>query len=220
MPDVKRRRKNYSKCPEPLNTLIDILGAVALGTYARHKVKEDYKSGHGEESIKAAALVYGSGALRSGSQGIINLGGLVGVSKGIDDIKRMQDDYTAPSSTVNNASFVPDKETKGQTPNVEKQPGNNRWRKHCEDGTIYGINPENFSSADDYAQALYDAKNLQNEPMHVSETKGEETHGVLTSNRYIWRKHCQDGFPFGIKPENYETADEYEEALILAEGKN
>lgn len=216
---MKQRRKNYSKCPEPLNTLIDILGAVALGTYARYRVKEDYKSGHGEESIKAATLVYGSGALRSGSQGIINLGGLVGVSKGIDDIKRMQDDRTAPSSTVKNAPFVSDEETNGQTSNVEKRPGNNCWRKHCEDGTIYGIDPEDYNSADDYAQALYDAKNLQNESMHVSETKGEETHGVLTSNRYIWRKHCQDGSPFGIKPENYETADEYEEALSLAREK-
>ena len=98
---MKRRRKNNSKCPEPLNTLIDILGAVALGAYTRHRVKDDYKSGQGEESIKAAALVYGAGALHSGTQGLINLGGLLGVSKEIDDIKRMQDTHIVPSATAN-----------------------------------------------------------------------------------------------------------------------
>lgn len=217
---MKRRQKNDSKCPEPLNTLIDILGAVALGAYTRHRVKEDYKSGQGEESIKAAALVYGAGALRSGSQGLINLGGLLGVLKGIDDIKRMQDTHIVPSATTNQPAFDSGEGTNCQFPNEKKRPEKNLWRTYCEDGGLYGVNPEDFSSADDYAQALYDAKSLHDEQINALETKNEEIQGPIASNKYIWRKYCQDGSPFGIKPEDYETADEYEEARTEKEEKS
>ena len=32
------------------------------------------------------------------------------------------------------------------------------WRKFCEDGSKYGINPEDFNNADDYEEALNKAK--------------------------------------------------------------
>ena len=36
------------------------------------------------------------------------------------------------------------------------------------------------------------------------------------SNRYRWRKYCEDGSKYGVFPENYETADDYEESLAAA----
>lgn len=52
------------------------------------------------------------------------------------------------------------------------------------------------------------------------ETKNEEIQGPIASNKYIWRKYCQYGSSFGIKPEDYETADEYEEARTEKEEKS
>ena len=33
------------------------------------------------------------------------------------------------------------------------------------------------------------------------------------SDKYEWRLYCEDGFEFGVDPEDYETEEEYEEAL-------
>ena len=35
-------RKKQSKCPEPINTLLDLAGAVTLGLYAKNKIKRDF----------------------------------------------------------------------------------------------------------------------------------------------------------------------------------
>ena len=32
-------------------------------------------------------------------------------------------------------------------------------------------------------------------------------------NRYAWRLNCEDGSAYGIDPNDYETRDEYNEAL-------
>ena len=42
----------------------------------------------------------------------------------------------------------------------------------------------------------------------------EATDGV--SKKYLWRKHCEDGSIYGINLFDYETADDYEDALIEA----
>ena len=34
-----------------------------------------------------------------------------------------------------------------------------------------------------------------------------------SSDKYEWRLYCEDGFEFGVDPEDYETEEEYEEAL-------
>lgn len=84
------KRRKSSKCPEPINTLLDVAGAATLGLYVKHKVKKDFESGCGEESAKAAAMVFGMGSMRRGSQGTINLGGLVGLNSALKDIERQQ----------------------------------------------------------------------------------------------------------------------------------
>ena len=69
---MAKRKKSYSatKCPEPLNTMIDLAGALAVGAFTKHQIKKDYRRGHGAESVKAATMVYGMGAMRRGSEGL------------------------------------------------------------------------------------------------------------------------------------------------------
>ena len=87
---MAKRKKSYSatKCPEPLNTMIDLAGALAMGAFAKHQIKKDFRRGQGAESVKAATMVYGMGAMRRGSEGLISLGGLYGVNSAIRDIEK------------------------------------------------------------------------------------------------------------------------------------
>ena len=36
------KRRKSSKCPEPINALLDVAGAATLGLYVKHKVKKDF----------------------------------------------------------------------------------------------------------------------------------------------------------------------------------
>ena len=62
------------------------------------------------------------------------------------------------------------------------------WRSDCEDGSEYGIDPDDFDTEDEYNEALEEAK-------------------------YGWRDYAEDGDEYGLDPELYETEAEYEEAL-------
>ena len=151
---MARRRRSYkrsSKCPEPINTLLDIAGAATLGLYVKHKVKKDFQNGCGEESAKAAAAVFGMGSMRGGSRGIIHFGGLVGLNSALKNIERQK--YVV--STTDQPPVIPLIEKKQSIINPVK-PG--LWREYCEDGAPYGISPNDYSCADDYNDALINAK--------------------------------------------------------------
>lgn len=65
------------------------------------------------------------------------------------------------------------------------------WKLTCEDGSDYGIYPDDYDSEEEYIEALEEA-------------------------RTAWRDDCEDGFEFGIDPDDYENQDEYEDALAEA----
>lgn len=210
------------KCPEPLNTLIDIAGAAALGAFVRSQVKRDYRNGQGDESAKAAAIVFGAGSFRKGSEGIINLGGLIGLNSALRSIDRDQsvksNHPTARASTGKNTHSNAEARNK---PFTRK----NVWRGYCEDGSSYGVDPKTFDSPDDYVEALAKAKAERSseesfpEKEDSSDPKAENETSVNLS-RGIWRKSCSDGTSYGLKPENFNSADDYEDAIEEAKQRN
>lgn len=74
------------------------------------------------------------------------------------------------------------------------QEEDNSWRSFCEDGSEFGIDPEDYEAEEEYEQVLSDAK-----------------------ESVAWRDFCEDGSDLGVYPEDYETEEEYNEAL--EEGK-
>lgn len=202
------KRRKSSKCPEPFNTLLDIAGAATMGLYVKHKVKKDFENGSGEESAKAAAMVFGMGAMHRGSRGTINLGGLMGLNSALKDIARQQ----ASSYVHNNRPYFSPIEP--PSPAIKKPVKTGLWRERCEDGSQYDLYPENFATADDYEDALKEAK--ESETLHPFSTESmpprEDSH-PQQGNKYRWRNHCEDGFSYGINPEDYETADDYQDAI-------
>lgn len=153
---MAKRRKSYSasKCPEPLGTMIDLAGAVALGALTKHQIKKDYSRGQGAESVKAATMVYGMGAMRRGSAGTLALGGLMGVNSAIRDIERSEQQARQRRVVYDDGIDFPPYKT-----------NDNRyaWRLNCEDGTAYGVSPYNYETRDAYNNALRNAKGNQPE---------------------------------------------------------
>lgn len=215
----KKSRRNKGRCPEPLNTMIDLAGAAAMGLYVNHRVRKDFQNGCGEESAKAAATVYGMGAMRRGSSGIINSGGLIGLCNALNSMEEQQAQQNRSSSIGNTTPFVSPIDS--PSPGIKQPLETGVWREYCADGSEYGLNPYDFDSADDYESALQAAKEelahdvaVSTEPDEAIQAKSP--YAPNESRKYRWRKYCEDGTRYGIRPEDFETADEYDDALKSA----
>jgi hypothetical protein len=151
---AKRRTKSSrrsGKCPEPFNALIDIAGGIAMNAVAnKMEQKHQYHKRGVPNPYKATAFGIASGRMKS-TEDIIRLGGALGAMGAFE--------ADADPSHV-------------------------------------------LSSAD--ASWKYDNIALKTVPKN--------------SNRYAWRLNCEDGSQFGLSPEDYETREEYNEALRRARG--
>lgn len=168
---MAKRKKSYSatKCPEPLNTMIDLAGALAMGAFAKHQIKKDYRRSQGTESAKVATMVYGMGVMRRGSEGMISLGGLYGVNSAIRDIEKSEDAARRRIQAYDDGADFPPYKT-----------NDNRyaWRLNCEDGLPYGVSPLDYETREAYNRALSLAKGDQSEERHqetVSKAPAAET---------------------------------------------
>lgn len=173
---AKRKKYKSSKCPEPLNTLIDIAGAAALGAYTRHKILSDYKRGQGESSVKAAMLVHGAGAMRRGSDGLVSLGGVYGINSALEEIERQE-----RKPTVRHYVDEPD------IPIAPITSNNNRyaWRLNCEDGSEYGISPYDYETRPEYNAALNRARGgKHDEPYRAAEEEPQDDKTAGTLDTY------------------------------------
>lgn len=156
----KKRRKSHSRKsnrgPDPIDAILNLAGAVTMGVYADHKIKQDFKKGQGEESLKAARAVLGAQAMRRGTAGTVGLGGLIGVNNAVKNIEKQNAQQNIQRNTKTH--------TYGRTHHVKpvapkRQVRTGLWRDYCEDGSAYGLDPYDFETADDYADALDAAKN-------------------------------------------------------------
>ncbi|MCI6771200.1 MAG: hypothetical protein MR567_04450 [Oscillospiraceae bacterium] len=96
------------------------------------------------------------------------------------------------------------------------------WRLYCEDGTEFGVDPEDYATEEEYAQALNEAKYGWREKYEsVSDTAvdpedyetEEEYRDAMEEEQTAWRDTCEDGAAYGVDPDDFESEEEYEEAL-------
>ena len=153
---AKRKKYSATKCPEPLNTMIDLAGALALGVYTNHKIKSDYRKGQGAESVRAATMVYGMQSMRRGTAGTLGLGGLLGVNSAIRGIERSEAARRRVPVYDDEIDFPPYKTNDNRY----------AWRLNCEDGSAYGVSPLNYETRDAYNLALKAAKGGQPKMVH------------------------------------------------------
>ena len=96
------------------------------------------------------------------------------------------------------------------------------WRETCEDGSEYGLDPEDFETEEEYEEALNEEKygwrlTCEDGSEYGLDPEGFETEDeyeeALNEEKYGWRLTCEDGSEYGLDPKDFETEDEYEEAL-------
>lgn len=144
---AKRRKRKSSKCPEPFNTLIDIAGGVAMNAIAnKMEDKHHYRKRGVPNPYRASALGLSMGKLNS-TEDIIKLGGFMGAMGAFDP-----DDTESTASTrkINASWDYDDNVAQSNSKNVNKY----AWRMNCEDGSAYGVYPENYETRSEYNAAL------------------------------------------------------------------
>lgn len=95
------------------------------------------------------------------------------------------------------------------------------WRIFCEDGTEYGVYPEDYETEEEYENALDEAKygwrdsceSVLDTGVDPEDYETEDEYRDALEERNAWRDNCEDGSEYGIEPDDYETEEEYEEAL-------
>ncbi len=125
-------RKNYkksSKSPEPFNTLIDLAAAFTLD-YIYAKRRQKRKGGKRKvDPYAATGAAMGMGLIKD-TEDLIRFGGVLGAMGAFDD-------DTGVYKPIDNTYA---------------------WRLNCEDGSNYGIYPEDYETRDEYNKALCLAK--------------------------------------------------------------
>lgn len=162
----KKRSKKRERIPV-IDTLIDLAGAMTLDYIAaKRRQKYGTKRSKKIDPYAATGAAMGMGLIKN-TDDLIKFGGVLGTMGAFDS----DDDLP-----INAAAYM--------------APRDNRyaWRLNCEDGSAYGIDPNDYETRDEYNEAL-----------------NREKHG--------WRDYCEDGSDYGISPEDYETEEEYDEAL-------
>lgn len=169
----KKRSKKHERIPV-IDTLIDLAGAMTLDYLAaKRRQKYGTKRSKKIDPYAATGAAMGMGLIKN-TDDLIKFGGVLGAMGAFDS----DDD-----SPINTAAYM--------------APRDNRyaWRLNCEDGSAYGVDPNDYETRDEYNEAL-----------------NKERHG--------WRDYCEDGSDYGISPEDYETEEEYNAAIEKAESNS
>lgn len=179
-----RKSKKSSKCPEPFNSVIDLAGGLAMAAIAGSQEKKHNYSARGKiNPYAASAIGIGTGKLKN-TGNLLRMGAVLGMTGSFDD------DGTTGNYPVDNV-VIEDDPLFSEMNYTHTNENRYAWRLNCEDGSFYGIKPEDYETREEYNEALYKEK-------------------------YSWRNSCEDGADYGITPEEYETEEEYDEALERA----
>ncbi len=174
---TKRKKKSSKRERIPvIDFLIDMAAAATMDYIAyKRRQKRDGRRSKKIDPYEATGIAMGLGMIDD-TEDLIKFGGMLGMMGAFDPDE---------PDEVYQSSYIGSHDD-----NPFYAPKNNKyaWRLNCEDGSEYGISPEDFETRDEYHEALHRVK-------------------------YAWREWCEDGTDFGVDPDNFETEDEYEEAL-------
>lgn len=145
----RKKSRKSSKCPEPFNSLIDLAGGIAMNAIADSmEKKHKYHQRGAPNPYRASAIGIATGHMKT-TEDIIRLGGAMGAMGAFDD------DTVSPQAYQPTESWEFD-----DIGSVYMKSDGNRyaWRLNCEDGSEYGISPEDYETREEYNAALHEAK--------------------------------------------------------------
>ena len=164
----KRNKKNTDI--GILEPMIDLVGAVALGAYTKHKIKKAYKEGRGEEAAAAATAVYGMGGMHKKGNHIMEIAGLHAVQNAVNEAER---EKRKASLECGRSEYVLDADDFAH----EKHNNRYAWRMNCEEGSKYGLQPEDFETRDSYHDAFCQAQAASDSQYEQRQTVGSINQG-------------------------------------------
>lgn len=177
---AKKRRKKSSKCPEPFNTLIDLAAGITMNAVAnKMEEKHHYRKRGVPNPYRASAIGMSMGKLNK-TEDVIKLGGFLGAMGSFDP-----DDTETGSIGYHTAE-----PWEFDNMNVSPSANSNKyaWRMNCEDGSAYGIYPEDYETRQAYNLALVNAKNAGVENDADNSKEIIATSDVVTQEKYIYCK--------------------------------
>ena len=146
----RNHKKNSKKCPEPLNTLIDIAGGLAMNAVSDHMEKKYHYSKKGKiNPYKVSAVGIASGRMKS-TKDIVRTGAVLGALGSFD----VDEEDIPEKRTYRSAAELDSGIVQSSTRNRYA------WRLNCEDGTEYGIDPKDYETRELYHEALSKAKGI------------------------------------------------------------
>lgn len=151
---MARRKKSYkasSKCPEPINTFINLAAGLTMGLIAAHQEKKYHFKEKGKiNPYTATAIGFATGSIKS-HRDILRTGAILGAMGSFD--VEADDRYESQTYTSENPVF-------NQIREVSSNNNRYAWRLNCEDGSQYDISPYDFETRNAYNDALMHAKSM------------------------------------------------------------
>lgn len=145
----RKKSRKSSKCPEPLNTLTDIAGGIAMGAVASHMEKKYNYSKKGKINPYAvSAMGIASGRMKS-TEDILKTGAILGAMGSFD---------VEADGTPHFRPYVPEGPVFREIRKAKVNDNRYAWRLNCEDGSAYGVSPYNYETRAAYNDALNTAK--------------------------------------------------------------
>lgn len=199
-------KKSSSKCPEPFNTLIDLAGGAAMAAIAnKMEKKHQYRKRRKINPYRASALGISTGRLKS-TEDIIRLGGFLGAMGSFDDD---DDEHDIPEE------FLYPFDDSNEYGISQVPPHDNRfaWRLNCEDGSEYGIDPEDYETREEYNDALRIARDEAGVDYEEEDKLGEDffsqTDGQESTTEQSLCRICRVSLLGNGENELFLTMDEY-----------
>lgn len=172
----RKKSRKSSKCPEPLNTLIDIAGGIAMGAVASHMEKKYNYSKKGKINPYAvSAMGIASGRMKS-TEDILRTGAVLGAMGSFD--------VEADEVPVHR-HYVPEDPVFREIRETRVNDNRYAWRLNCEDGSAYGISPYDYETRDDYNAAIARTKAGRSEDTPESESVCPSAEAPKSNNAHL-----------------------------------
>lgn len=177
---AKRKKSSgkISKCPEPINTMIDLAAGLTMGAVAsRMEKKYNYSKKGKINPYSVSAVGLATGRIKK-TKDILRAGAILGALGSFDvDADDEYDNYryTSEDPVV--------REMRDSKVNDNRY----AWRFNCEDGSELGVSPECYESKEVYLAALALAKrSLQASSNIPSQREITDEELELHDERYIF----------------------------------
>ena len=146
----KKSSRKSSKCPEPINTMIDLAAGLTMGVVASHMEKKYHYSKKGKiNPYTVSAIGLATGKMKS-TKDILRTGAVLGAMGSFD--VEADDEHI-------HRTYVPEDPVFREISKTKVNDNRYAWRLNCIDGTEYGIFPENYETRDEYNEAINEAQN-------------------------------------------------------------